>query len=211
MDISNVADLIDDILVFGQTEQAHDTALDETFQKLEDLNLTVNEEKCEFKVKEVKFFGWIISEQGIRVDPEKLKDILEMDDPESVGQLRSLLGTTGYLLKFVPEYASTYCRTIKKDEPWKWDEIQKRALRSLKTRLTNTPVLRFFDTNFETYLWVDASPVGLGAVLLQKENGNQALRPVAFASRSLTTTESKYAQIEKEMLSLAWGNSISTW
>ena len=84
-----------------------------------------------------------------------------------------------------------------------WGQSQKQAFSSVKDALTESPALALFDPNLETTVSADASSYGLGAVLLQKQ-ANGERRPVAYVSRSMTPTESRYAQIEKEALALTW-------
>ena len=82
------------------------------------------------------------------------------------------------------------------DSLWTWDQPQKAAFEKLKEAVSNTPVLRYYNLSEEVTLQCDASQSGLGAALLQ---GGQ---PVAYASRALTPTETRYAQIEKELLAI---------
>ena len=87
----------------------------------------------------------------------------------------------------------------KNDVAWHWDKPQQESFDNLKKVLTSTPVLKFYDLNKEVTISVDASSKGLGAVLLQDK------QPVAFASRALTETQTRYAQIERELLAVLYG------
>ena len=90
-----------------------------------------------------------------------------------------------------------------KGNQWVWGEPQQKAFSQIKEMLTTSPVLALFDPSFETTVSADALSYGLGAVLLQRQPEGE-LKPVAYVSRSMTPTEQRYAQIEKEALALTW-------
>ena len=93
-------------------------------------------------------------------------------------------------------------RLTKKDVPFKWKKAQQQAFDKLKKDLANTQTLAYFDQNAPTQVIADAGPVGLGAVLVQKQQGQH--RVISYASRSLTEVERRYSQTEKEALALVW-------
>lgn len=196
---------MDDILVWGRSQEEHDTRLHAVLQKMEQAGITLNVDKCSLSQKKVKFLGHIISDFGVQPDPAKTAAVQEMPEPTTVTELRSFLGMVNQLGKFIPHLAE-------KDKPlrdllskrncWVWGEAQATAFRELKENLTSTPVLALYDANKPIKVSADASSYGLGAVLLQQENNDW--RPVAYASRSLTPVEQRYAQVEKEALGLTW-------
>ena len=85
---------------------------------------------------------------------------------------------------------------------WTWGTSQTDSFNKIKAELTSTPILAWYNPTSETKVIADASAYGLGAVLLQKVENNW--KPVAYASRSMTETETRYAQIEKEALASTW-------
>jgi hypothetical protein len=108
--------------------------------------------------------------------------------------------------KFAPnlaEITQPLRELLIKENQWVWGEPQRRAFQLVKEALTSTPVLAWFDPNRETVVSADASSFGLGAVLLQKQQTGD-FKPVAYISRSMTPTEQRYAQIEKEALAFTW-------
>ena len=110
------------------------------------------------------------------------------------------------LSKFMPhlaEMTKPLRDLLSKKNEWMWGQSQKQAFSLVKDALTESPALALFDPNLETTVSADASSYGLGALLLQKQ-ANGERRPVAYVSRSMTPTESRYAQIEKEALALTW-------
>ena len=125
-----------------------------------------------------------------------------MPPPEDVAAVQRLLGLAQYLNKFLPHLSDVtkpLRELTKKEVPWTWDTIQQQALEKLKKAVSGTPVLRYYNIPEEVTLQCDASQSGLGAALMQ--NG----QPVAYASRALTPTETRYAQIKKELLAIVFG------
>lgn len=192
---------IDDILVWATSEDELETRLDAVLNKCEQIKLTLNREKCVFKTEEVAYIGHVLTPDGIKPDNDKIKAIVEMPAPKDKKGVERLLGTVNYLAKFLPNM-STITQPIRnllqKDVEFQWSENQERAFSEIKEILTSEPgpVLTFFNVKEPVTVSCDASQCGLGSVLLQ--NG----RPIAYASRSMTPAETRYAQIEKELLSI---------
>ena len=205
-DLEGVVCLIDDILVYGKTQQEHDDRLHAVLKRLEEAGLTLNKEKCEFSRRQVKFLGQILSEDGIQSDPDKVAAIVQMKEPTTVKEMQRFLGMANQLSKFTPhlaEITKPLRDLLSTKNQWTWGHAQKQAFSAVKEALTKSPILALFDPNLETTVSADASSYGLGAVLLQTQ-ANGERRPVAYVSRSMTPTETRYAQIEKEALALTW-------
>ena len=120
--------------------------------------------------------------------------------------MRRFLGMVNQLSKFMlhlVEMTKPLRDLLSKKNQWTWDHAQKLAFSSIKDALTKSPALALYDPNLETTISADASSYSLGVVLLQTQ-ANGERRPVAYVSRSMTPTKSRYAQIEKEALALTW-------
>ena len=200
-DIPRVENWIDDIMLSGRTQKEHDEILNKTLNRAKERNLTLKKKKCEFSQKEIKYIGHIISKEGIRPDPQKIEAIQNMAQPKSKKDLQRYLGMVNYLGKFCPrlaEYTGPLRILLQKKVEWQWNHEQEEAFKKTKEMLTRAPILAHFKTNKPVKITTDASSVGLGCALLQNE------KPVAYASRSLTETEQRYAQIEKETLAIVF-------
>ena len=150
---------------------------------------------------QVTYLGHIISAAGISLDKDRVKAISEMPPPTDRKGVERILGTLNYVAKFVPDMSmitQPIRELLKQDTQFIWEYEQEAAFEAIKTRLSTAPVLAFFDVQEKVTVSCDASQSGLGAVLLQEG------RPIAYVSRALTSTETRYAQIEKELLAVVF-------
>jgi len=190
---------MDDILVYGQTNQEHDRNLKEVVQKLKHSGLRMNRGKCEFFKENVSFLGHILSKNGVAPDPEKLSAIFRFPVPKTQSDLRSFLGLAEYAgHKFVPHFSdkTNILWSSVRGKDFFWCEKEESCFLGLKEEFRKIRDLAFFNPKAETKIQCDASGVGLGAVLLQDD------MPVMYASRKLTDTEQRYSQLEKEFLAV---------
>ena len=199
--------ILDDMIVSGKTDEEHLENLERVFKRLQDTGLKANKEKCEFFRDRVQFCGHEIDREGLHKTQEKIEAVVSAPRPENVSQLRSFLGLVNYYNRFMPN-ASTVLhplhQLLEQNSEWQWTEQCEQAFTEAKRLITSEQVLTHYDPALPVRLACDASPTGIGAVLSHvMPDGSE--RPVAFASRSLTTTERKCAQIDKEALSIVWG------
>ncbi|XP_039449504.1 uncharacterized protein K02A2.6-like [Culex pipiens pallens] len=206
----NVVNYIDDILVFGKTKFEHDQALEKVLTILKDMNVLLNHSKCVFGVTEVVFLGHHLSANGIRPAEDKLAALKSFRAPESAEELRSFLGLVNYVGRFLPDLATVTAplrNLIGTGTRFIWEAHHQVAFVTLKDLIANVQTLSYFDNTLRTRLIADASPVALGAVLVQFRSNWDDSNPliISYASKSLTPTEMKYSQTEKEGLALVWG------
>lgn len=202
----NCLNFIDDIIIFGSTEEEHDECLQKVLLELKTNNVTLNESKCLFKVQELKFLGHKLSDKGINVDSRTIDTILNFRAPSTKEELRSFLGLVTYVGKFTADLGTEtdFLRKLTKaDTKFDWTEEHERCFLKLKKSLANLPTLSYFDPQRRTRLVADASPVALGAVLLQFDEKSNP-KVISFGSKSLSDVERRYSQTEKESLALVW-------
>ena len=147
----------------------------------------------------IEFMGHLLSERGIGPTESRVK---ELQDAE----VRSFLGLVNFSGRSISDLATKaepLRRFTQKNVPFKWEKDQEKAFHELKKSLTDVDTLAYFSPNLKTKVIADASPVGLGAVLLQ-EQGEGAWRAVCYASKSLSAVGRRYSQTEKEALALVW-------
>ena len=196
---------MDDILIFGKDQSEHDQRLEAVLRRIEDAGATLNPQKCEFSRDKLTFLGHVIDAEGIRADPEKTEALRKMSPPTSVPELRRFLGMANQLGKFTPnlaEITQPLRELSSKSRTWTWGPSQSEAFKLVKEELSGPTTLALYDPVAPTKISADASSYGLGAVLLQ--NIDNSWKPVAFTSRSMSETERRYAQIEKEALATTW-------
>lgn len=206
--LDSVDNFIDDILVFTETFRRHLKVLRELFMRLRRANLTAKPSKCSFCFETIECLGHIVGGNVLQPNPDKLKAIEDAPRPQTKKQVRSFLGMVGFYRSFVPNFSTIavpLTDLTKKGAPNKvvWGELQELAFLSLKKALCSFPVLKLPEIEKPFVLQTDASSVGLGAVLLQVDDGIR--RPVAFGSRKLNAAEKAYATVEKECLACVWG------
>ena len=205
--LSGTEVVADDFVVagFGDTlEEAfrdHNKNLVAFLQRCSASGVKLAMEKLQLCLEEVPLIGHYATKSGLKIHPEKVRAVLEMPRPTDVKSLLRFNGTVQYLAKFLPglsDMAHPLRQLTRKDAEWVWSETQEKAWSDIKTAISQAPVLRFYSLQDEVTLQCDASDTGLGAALLQLQ------QPVSFASRALTQTETRYAQIEKELLAIVF-------
>ena len=147
----------------------------------------------------------LLSEKGIGPTAHCVKAVLEVEEPKSASDVRTFLGLANYSSRFIPHFATlseTLRRLTRKETPFELGPEQKKSFEFLKQKMAEACTLAYFHKNAPTKIITDASPVGLGAVLVQEQDGAWTL--VCYASRSLTGCEQRYSQTEKETLGVVW-------
>lgn len=196
---------LDDVIIVSQTFEQHLTILEEVFRRLREANITVSNEKCQFCRPNLKYLGYVIDRNGLHVDPDKVKAMLEIAVPTNVREVRRVVGTFSWYRRFVPDFSTIIApitALLRKKSTFVWTEQCDQSFRRLKECLVAAPVLRCPDYTKPFVVQTDASGYGIGAVLVQPyEDGD---RVVAYLSRSLTRQERNYSTTERECLAVLW-------
>ncbi|GBM36759.1 Retrovirus-related Pol polyprotein from transposon 17.6 [Araneus ventricosus] len=199
---------LDDIIVYAPNFQEHKRRLRKVLKCIQEAGLTLNSNKCSFGKKKLTILGHLVDEHGIYPDPQKTAAVTKFPVPENVSDVRSFLGLCSYYRRFIKNFsdiAKPLHDLLKKNAKFSWGTPQKESFLTLKKLLTSGPVLGHFLPNAETKIHSDASGYGIGAVLVQVQDGKE--RPLAYASRSLTAAEKNYSTTEKECLAVVWAIS----
>lgn len=200
--LPGVIAIADDIVVYGSTIKEHDDNLQRLMERARQQNLVFNKEKCLIKCKEVTFFGNIYSPDGVRPDPAKVQAIYDLKTPTSSKDVQSFLGMVTYLSSHIPklsEHTTHLRKLLQKDSLFQWCHEHQQSFERIKRLICEATTLAYFDPSKETIIQVDASLAAVGAALTQ--NG----KIVAFASKSLSPCEQRYANIERELLACVFG------
>ena len=206
--LNGILCVADDLVVIGQgaTKEAakldHDSNLKSLKQRCQEKNIKLNDTKSAIEKNSITFMGHVISEKGISPDPSKVEAVVNMPIPSDVEGVRRFCGFVQYLSRFLPNLSEDLAplRKLTCDGiTWNWSQECDNAICKIKDKISKYPVLSFYDPDKPLVIQVDSSKDGIGAVLLQDGC------PIEFASRTMTSAETKYAQIEKECLAVVFG------
>lgn len=204
--IPGVVVFLDDIVVSGKDEESHNRSLEMVLTRLEEAGFRLNKGKCQFGVSEIIYLGHHISAQGVSPTSEKVRAVLLAPPPRNVKELKSWLGGLSYYSKFLCGLATVMKPLyvlLKQGVRWTWGPDQANAFAEGKRLLSSAPLLAHFDSSLPVVLSCDASPVGVGCVLSQIHQTGE--RPVAFYSRSLSESEARFSQTDREGLAVLTG------
>lgn len=205
-DLPGVATYLDDILVSGKDAMDHLQNLRGLLQRLKDKGLRCNLKKCEFAQPSVQYLGHTLSLQGISKG-SKVEAVLNMPPPTDISTLRSFLGSIQFYGKFIQNLASLtepLNQLLKKETAWRWGHCEQQAFETLKKVLNSDQVLAHFEPDQKIGISCDASSVGVGVVLFHRyADGSE--RPIANVSKTLTETQRRYSQVQREALAIIFG------
>ena len=194
---------MDDVVVFSKTLDDHINHLQVVLQRMNDAGLTINPKKVQLASSRVALLGFVVEHGFLHPQEEKLKAMIEFPTPQDKKRLQRYLGMVGFYRQFISncaDLARPLHELLRRDVPWNWTAAHEEAFRTLAVAIADTASIRLPDLNATFVLQTDASEYGLGVVLLQEHNG--ALRPVAFASHTLSAAERNYTVTEKECLAI---------
>lgn len=196
---------LDDIIIVTPTFDLHMEVLLEVLRRITDAGLKLSREKCNFCRSELKYLGYVVDEDGLHVDPEKVKAMLAISAPRNVKEVRSFLGVISWYRRFVVNFSTLVApltNLLKKNRKFLWDSACDEAFQEARQKLVSAPILSCPDYSLPFVVQTDASDFGIGAVLTQQQEGGE--RVICYLSRSLSKQERKYTVTEKECLAVLW-------
>ncbi|GBG63445.1 hypothetical protein CBR_g38065 [Chara braunii] len=194
---------LDGILIFSKTVEEHVAHLDKVLSLLRQHKFKINSEKCEFGRTRVLYLGHEISAEGLKPDDAKVANIRDWPRPQSVNEMRSFLGMTGYYRNFVKNYsivAAPLIHLTRLDTPWEWTDRCEAAFRQLKHALTHHEVLKLPDPDKPFVVTMNAIQYGIGPVLAQQEG--KKLRLVEYMSKKMPSQKLAKSTYEKELYAI---------
>ncbi|KAG1953664.1 retrotransposable element [Pimephales promelas] len=196
---------LDDILIFSSSLQDHVQHVRQVLQRLLENGLFVKAEKCVFHTQSVPFLGHIISVEGMRMDPDKVKAVVNWPSPDSRKALLRFLGFANFYRRFIRNFSRLAAPLTALTSPrttFRWSDAAEAAFAKLKGCFVSAPILITPDPSRQFVVEVDASEVGVGAVLSQRSPSDDKMHPCAFFSHRLSPAESNYDIGNRELLAV---------
>ena len=168
-DLDGVHIVFDDMIIAAVDDEDHDRIFRALLERARTCNVKFNRSKLQIKVTKTSYLGHILTPDGIKADPGKVKAILEMPAPTDAKAVQRFIGLVNYPSKFVPNFSSLTepLRTLQKaDVEWTWTMQHQQAFEAIKAKISSAPVLRFFDPAKPVVTQTDASSTGLGSCLM---------------------------------------------
>jgi hypothetical protein len=193
---------LDDIIVFSADMRTHMERLEELFARLARAGLKIKLSKCALCRDELPFLGHVVSSEGIRTNPDKVRALTSLPSPTNLDEIRRFLGIAGYYRKFIPKFAELMVplnRMLRKHAHFNWGTQEEAAFRALKESLAQAPTLAYPACDAPFTIQTDASRYAISAAL---SNSDDLHRPIAFYSRAMSDSEAKYSTTEKECLAV---------
>lgn len=206
-DISGVSVYLNDIKITGPDDETHLKRLEKVLQRLADANIRINEDKSKFFKDSILYCGYKIDKFGIHKTDEKIKAIDEMPRPSNVSELRSFLGMINYYGRFIKNLSmilEPLHTLLQKETSFKWTREREQAFQLAKENFKNDMVLAHYDPRLPLILATDASSYGVGAVLSNRYPDDFE-RVIQYASQTLSNTQRKYIQMDKEAYVIIFG------
>ncbi len=198
---------LDDILIYSDNLKEHDAHVHLVLKELRVNKLYAKPEKCKFNTNIVEYLGFKVTLGGVTSDPVKIERVVKWTAPQSVKQLQGFLGFCNFYRRFVRNFSkvvSPVNHLLKKNVRWTWSRDCNKAFELLKAKFTLHPVLRHFQPEHPTRVELDASNIGIAAVLMQQQEDNKQYHPLAFVSRTSSLPKRNYKVHNREMLAIKY-------
>jgi len=192
-------------LIYSENEEQHIEHVKQILEASTKAGLQVKPQKCEFHTNNFEYLGFIITMEGLRMDPAKITTIIEWPMPKKVRDVRSFLGFGNFYRRFIQDYshlARLLTQQTKKGTPFIWSNLCQATFERLKEAFTTAPILIHFDFDKEIVVETDASDIASAGILSQPGSYG-LLHPIAFFSKKHTPAECNYDIYDKELMALA--------
>uniref|UniRef100_A0A8C6NPQ6 Gypsy retrotransposon integrase-like protein 1 n=1 Tax=Nothobranchius furzeri TaxID=105023 RepID=A0A8C6NPQ6_NOTFU len=205
---------LDDILIYSRTAEEHTQHVRAVLSRLLEHDLFCKLEKCAFHQESTSFLGFIISSQGLRMDPQKVQAVAQWPLPKTLKQLQSFLGFCNFYRRFIRNFSAlaspltSLTKTTNQPRPFRLSPEAVAAFHELVRRFVSEPILLHPDLTRPFVVEVDASETGAGAVLSQRGQDSK-LHPCAFFSRKFSPTQQNYGVGDRELLAIKW--ALEEW
>jgi hypothetical protein len=197
---------IDDILIYSKNREEHEEHLRLVLQVLREHQLYAKFSKCDFFQKQVHYLGHVISKEGVAVDPDKIRSIMEWPTPKDVSDIRSFMGLAGYYRRFIKGFSKIGCPITalqKKGVKFTWTSECEERFQALKYLLTHAPMLNIADPDNDFLVCTYACKEGLKGVLMQEG------RVICYESRKLNEHEINYVTHDLELAAIV--HALKMW
>ncbi|KAL0453019.1 UNVERIFIED_CONTAM: Retrovirus-related Pol polyprotein from transposon opus, partial [Sesamum latifolium] len=194
---------VDYMLVKSKEAHRHVEDLNKTFAVLGKYPLKLNPGKCAFGVSGGRFLGFMVTQQGVEANPDKIKAILDMGPPTNINEVQRLTGRIAALSRFISKSAEKglpFFKTLRKVKNFEWTQECQQAFEDLKAYLAKLPLLVKSVPGDTLYLYISSAPQVVSSVLVREEGGYQT--PIYYVSKVLNRAESRYQPIERMALAL---------
>ncbi|WJZ91335.1 hypothetical protein VitviT2T_010416 [Vitis vinifera] len=197
---------VDDMIVKSRDRSDHLAALERFFERIRQFRLRLNPKKCTFGVTSGKLLGYMVSERGIKVDPDKIRAILDMPTPRTQREVRGFLDRLQYISRFIArltDICEPIFRLLRKSQPTVWDDQCQRAFERIREYFLSPPVLAPPTPSRPLLLYLSVSDVALGCMLAQLDDSGKD-RAIYYLSKRMLGYETRYVMIERYCLALVW-------
>ena len=198
---------VDDMIAKSKSKEEHIANLQKLFDRLRKFKLRLNPAKCTFGVRSGKLLGFVVSQKGIEVDPDKVRAILEMPAPRTEKEVRGFLGRLNYIARFISQLTATcepIFKLLRKDQPMEWNNDCQNTFEKIKRYLQSPPVLVPPVRGRPLILYLTVLDESMGCVLGQHDESGRKEQAIYYLSKKFTNYEAKYSQLERTCCALAW-------
>ena len=197
-----IFNFVDDVIIATDDIDSHILAIRLFLKRMAETGWKIKIEKSSILKTEVLFLGFIISAEGVKPDPERIKIYAEWERPQNARQVIAFVQSLNYYKRFIKDFsvlsAPLYDLT-KKDSPYTWTDIHENSFNALKEGIINHAILQFPRVNDVYRITTDWQPIGVGYVLEQADEAG-VYHPIAFGGRKLSKSDANLSSYDGEML-----------